>query len=268
MRLYDVHAHLADERLRPTLDTVLAEATASGVAGVLACAARPEEWERIIASSRREPVLGALGVHPFFVRAAPADLGACLCRSLAVHPRLVAVGEIGLDFWTGRTDAALQEAVLHTQLSTALALGLPVILHNRRSWGDFFGLLRCAGIAGLRGVCHCFSGSREIAREVLDRGLMVSFGGPITYPNARRIRAAAAYVPLDRILTETDCPDLPARQVGAGPSLPQHVRFVLEAIAEVRRLSPTDVAVQVETNYRRVLGCDAARGWSPDSVRV
>jgi TatD DNase family protein len=253
MRLYDVHAHLADGRLEPILDAVLADATASGVAGILACAARLEEWEKIAAISRREPVFGALGVHPFFARTAPADLGPRLHRCLAEHPRLVAVGEIGLDFWNGRTDAALQEAVLHTQLMAAQELEVPVIVHNRRSWGDFFGLLRNAGIAGLRGVCHCFNGSREITREVLDHGLMVSFCGPITYPSARRIRAAAVYVPLERMLTETDCPDLPACQVGIGPSLPQHVRFVLEAIAEVKGLSLTEVAAQVEMNFRRVL---------------
>jgi TatD DNase family protein len=259
MRLYDCHAHLADERLNPTLDTLLVEATAAGVAGILACAARLEEWEKIAAVSRREPVLGALGVHPFFARTAPADLGPRLHRSLTTHPRLVAVGEIGLDFWNGRADAALQETVLHTQLTTALELGLPVILHNRRSWGDFFGLLHSAGMAGLRGVCHCFNGSRETAREVLDRGLMVSFCGPITYPNARRLREAAAYVPLDRILTETDCPDLPPQVVAPGFSLPQHVRYILEAVAEAKHLPVPAVAAQVEANYLTLFGHGASR---------
>ena len=254
MRLYDAHAHLADERLSAILDPVLCEATASGVTGILACAARFEEWDAITAISRREPVFGALGIHPFFVRAAPADLGSQLRQSLAAHPRLVAVGEVGLDYWNGRADAALQEGILVTQLSVAQEVGLPVILHNRRSWGDFFGLLRSGGLTGLRGVCHCFNGSPEIAREVLDRGLMVSFCGPITYPRARRIRAAAAYVPLDRILTETDCPDLPPRAVAGGLSLPHHVVHVLHAIAEVKHLSVCAVAEQVEANFRRLLG--------------
>ena len=164
------------------------------------------------------------------------------------------MGEIGLDFWSGRAEAALQATVFHTQLSAAVDLGLPVILHNRRSWGDFFGLLRTAGIAGLRGVCHCFNGSREVARAVLDLGLMVSFCGPITYPHARRIRDAAAYVPLDRMLTETDCPDLPSRPAAGGFSLPHHVRYVLEAIAEVKHLPLCAVAEQVEANYLALLG--------------
>jgi TatD DNase family protein len=256
MRLYDVHAHLADARLTSTLDTVFAAAAAAGVAGILACAARLEEWEQIVAMSRHKPVLGALGLHPFFVRTAPADLAARLRSSLATHPRLVAVGEIGLDFWNGRQDVALQEAVLLAQLSVAQDLGLPVILHNRRSWGDFFGLLRTAGIAGLRGVCHCFSGSREIAREVLDRGLMVSFCGPITYANARRIRDAARYVPLEHLLTETDCPDLPCQPVAPGLSLPHHVRYILETIAEIKRLPVPVVAEQVEANYLALFGTD------------
>jgi TatD DNase family protein len=254
MRLYDAHAHLADSRLDPTLETVLDAAAAAGVAGILACAARLEEWETVTAISRRAPDLGALGVHPFFAQTAPADLDSHLRLSLAAHPRLVAVGEIGLDFWDGRDDVALQEAVLNTQLTVAQALHLPVILHNRHSWGDFFKLLHRAGIVDLRGVCHCFSGSSEVARAVLDRGLLVSFCGPITYPQARRLREAVAYVPLDRILTETDCPDLPAQAVAPGFSLPQHVGYVLEAIAEIKQLPVSAVAAQVEANYLALFG--------------
>ena len=198
-------------------------------------------------------MLGALGLHPFFVSQTDAELGYRLQQALRAHDRLVAVGEIGLDFWDGRADAPRQHEVFAVQLEVARALGLPVILHNRRSWGDFFAVLREQRVSALSGVCHCFNGSREIARAVLDLGLLVSFAGPLTYPNARRLREAAAYVPLDRLLTETDCPDLPARQAGPGPSLPSHVRFVLEAIAEVKGLPLPDVVAQVEANYRRLL---------------
>jgi len=254
MRLYDVHAHLADERLTARLDTVLAEAVAAGVHGILACAARLHEWERITALSRQPGILGALGLHPFFVQDAPDDLDHRLRQHLAGQPRLAAVGEIGLDFWKGRDNAARQHAVFAGQLAVARDLDLPVVVHNRRSWGDFFGILRDAGVSHLRGVCHCFNGSREIARQVLDHGLLVSFCGPITYGNARRIREAAAYVPLGCILTETDCPDLPPEPFRGQLSLPWHVRYVVEAIAAVKGLSPAAVAAQVEANYHRLLG--------------
>lgn len=264
MRLYDVHAHLADTRFAATLETVLQDAAAAGVTSLLACAARLQEWPRIIALSQRPGVLGALGLHPFFVADAPEDLGRQLRQSLAAHGGLVAVGEVGLDFWEGRANAERQRRVLTEQLTVARELDLPVIVHNRRSWGDFFGLLKECRIDALRGACHCFNGSREVARQVLDHGLMVSFCGPITYPNARRIRAAAAYVPLEQILTETDCPDLPPEPCRGGLSVPWHVRYVVEAIAAIKGLTPAAVAVQVETNYQRLLRTRPSR--SPAST--
>jgi len=254
MRLYDVHAHLADPRLASSLEQVLHESAAAGVRGILACAARLEEWDAILALSRRPGIVGALGLHPFFVQDGPSDLGERLRTALAAGTGLVAVGEVGLDFWDGRENAAVQIAALAAQLDVARDRDLPIVLHNRRSWGDFFGLLRDRGADSLRGVCHCFNGSREIARQVLDRGLMVSFCGPLTYPNARCLREAAAYVPLDRILTETDCPDLPPEPCRGGPSLPWHVRYVVDALAAAKGLSPAAVAEQVEANYLRLLG--------------
>jgi TatD DNase family protein len=250
MRYYDAHAHLADSRLGAGLDGVLAQSVEAGVCGILACAARLTEWESIVAISRRPCVLGALGLHPFFVDEAPADLGVRLRQGLHASARLAAVGEVGLDFWNGRDQAPAQHEILAVQLQVARELNLPVVLHNRRSWSDFFGLLRDCGYGSLRGVCHCFNGSREIARQVLDRGLLVSFCGPITYPTARRIREAAAYVPLDRILTETDCPDLPPEPCRGGLSLPWHVCYVVNAVAAAKGLSPAAVAEQVERNYQ------------------
>jgi len=256
MRLYDCHAHLADPRLAEALEDHLAAAAAAGVAGILATAARLGEWDRIEALSQRPGLHGALGLHPFFIdQATPEiDLAGDLQRRLAANPRLVAVGEVGLDFYHGRDNAERQCAVLAAQLTVARALDRPVVVHNRRSWNEFFGLLREMGIASLRGLCHCFNGSREVARQVLDLGLMVSFCGPLTYPQSTHVRAAAAYVPLDRILTETDCPDLPPEPCRGGLSLPWHVRYVVEALAAIKGLTPTAVAEQVEANYHDVLG--------------
>lgn len=256
MRLYDCHAHLADPRLADALDEHLLTAAAAGVAGILATAARLGEWDRIEALSRRPTLHGALGLHPFFIDQAPAgfDLAGALRRRLAANPRLVAVGEVGLDFYHGRQDAERQRAVLAAQLEVARAMERPVVVHNRRSWNDFFGLLREMGFGSLHGICHCFNGSREVARQVLDLGLMVSFCGPLTWPQSTRVRAAAAYVPLDRILTETDCPDLPPAPCRGGLSLPWHVRYVVEALAQVKGLTAAAVADQVEANYLAVLG--------------
>lgn len=254
MRLYDIHAHLADPRVLPRIDGILAEAARHGVAGILANAARVGEWDAVCALSGREPVYGALGLHPFFVEEWNENLPDRLRGLARRHPRIRAIGEVGLDFYPGREKREAQIEVLAAQLQVARELALPVIVHNRRSWDDFFGVLHDLGMVPLRGVCHCFNGSPELLRRVLDRGLMVSFCGPLTYPNARRLRQAARYAPLDAILTETDCPDLPAAPIRPGPSLPQHVRYVLETLAEVKEIPIDEVAERVGSNSRELLG--------------
>ena len=255
MNFYDIHAHLADERIRPEMADILAECRRRGVRGILASAARVTEWPVIAAAAEWPPVYGALGLHPFFLGEWSADLPRRLRSDLCAHPRLRAVGEIGLDFYHGRKNEALQLDVFTAQLGIASELNLPVVVHNRKSWSEFFAVLRDTGVPAAGGVCHHFSGSVEIARRVLDLGLDISFCGPVTYPNARRLREAARFVPLERILTETDAPDLPPEPYrSSGRSYPYHVVEVVRALAEIKGLSEEAVAAQVEANFRRVLG--------------
>jgi TatD DNase family protein len=255
MALYDCHAHLADERLWGRAEAEIARFVAAGGAGILVAAARHVEWERVAQLSESRWVLGALGVHPFFH--AEWDSGSTrqeLLGKLRGGERLVAVGEIGLDFYHGRHDAEAQIRVFGEQLALAVDLDLPVVFHNRRSWPDFLGLLRelCQPV---RGVCHNFTGSRELAREILDAGLHISFAGPVTYPNARRAHESARYVPADRLLVETDAPDLPvwSRSVGSCSS-PIDVGVVLAQLAHLRGVPTATLGECVARSFAELFG--------------
>lgn len=250
--LYDSHAHLADERLYPRLDRILDDFRRAGGRGVLAVAAEYADWERLDAISRREGVWGAIGVHPLRRQGwEPGDGPSRLAAMLAANPALRAVGEIGLDFQEGRGDAAAQTARFRDQLAVAAAADYPVVFHNRRSWREFFAVLDGSARA-VRGVCHNFTGSRELAREILDRGLLISFGGPLTWPNVRRAREAARYIPLERLLVETDAPDLPPRPRRADFSTPADVARVLTVLAGLRGMSPASLAEHLAENFARL----------------
>lgn len=247
--LYDSHAHLADGRLYPLLGEALADFRRAGGCGVLAVSARVAEWERVALVAREDGVWGALGVHPLYREGWDAQAGPQrLAAMLAGNPDLRAVGEIGLDFHLGRGDQEEQLALFRSQLAVARAGDYPVAFHNRQSWREFLAVLDGLD-RPVRGVCHNFTGSRELAREILDRGLMLSFGGPLTWPDARRARESARYAPLDRLLVETDAPDLPPRPRRADTSAPADVARVLAVLAELRGLAVPELAGRLGENF-------------------
>jgi len=258
--LYDCHAHLADERVFPSVERELGRFRAAGGQGVLVASADQAQWGRIIQLTARQGVWGALGVHPLFLDGwAPSATPADLAHALSTAPRVRAVGEIGLDFQHGREQMQAQEAAFVAQLSVAVEHGLPAVFHNRKSWAEFFAVVDSFP-EGVSGVCHNFVGSREVARDVLDRGLMLSFGGPLTYPNARRAREAAKYAPGDRILVETDTPELPPWPGRGMSSTPADVAAVLAVLAAVRQTPLAAMAQCVADNFRRLFRPAVAGG--------
>jgi len=253
--IYDCHAHLADPRLAAGLPQLLARSRAHGLQGVLATAARLREWPVIAELARREPgVLGAVGLHPFFLDAWTPGLPAELRTRLLAGPRLRAVGEIGLDFWQGRQDRERQLEAFTAQLAVACELRRPVVLHNRRSWPDFFAVWRGLRTPPPGGVLHHFTGSREIARQALDLGLHLSFCGPLTWPQSRRLKEVAAWAPLDRLLTETDAPDLPAEPYRGSLSEPWQAGAVLAELARLKQQPLETLADAVATNFTTLFG--------------
>jgi TatD DNase family protein len=259
LQYYDIHAHLADERLAGRLPGILDRCRAVGMAGILANAARRRDWPIIARLAREEPGLlrGALGLHPFYLDEWDDALPPCLARELRTAPgQLRAVGEIGLDFLPAtiaRCPRELQLRAFAAQLAVAVELQLPAILHCRKAWDELFAIWNRQAAGRIPGVLHCFGGGRDLARRALDLGFHLSFGGTLTWPDARRAREAAAFAPTNRLLTETDTPDLPAEPWRGGESEPWHVRAVLAELARLHAIPEPELAATIAAAWAALL---------------
>lgn len=268
VNLFDAHLHLQDARLDGYRADVLAAAVAAGVTGGCCCGSAPDDWEAVLnLAAQHGPasdwhLLPALGVHPWYVGRLPETWLADLEESLAAHPD-APVGEVGLDGLRRDVPRDLQGRVLAVQLELAVRFSRPVVLHGARIWGDLAAALRpyAAKVPGF--VAHGFGGSLDVLRDLLAMGGYISFAGSVCNPSAVHVRAAAAQVPADRLLIETDAPDIfPPGGVSASPTdsrlnQPANLRLVLAAVAEIRQQSPDDVAAATSANARRVYGLAA-----------
>lgn len=243
--LTDTHCHLNSPLFTGRVGEVLDRAADVGVTEVVTPGWDAESSFRALAMAAGYPAIRpAVGLHPWFVNA-ETDLD--WLPRLLDDPRLVAIGEIGLDGAVD-TDAARQEDVFRAQLALAAERDLPVLLHCRRRWDRLLACLRES--PPVRGVVHAFSGSREILRDCLALGLYLGFAGMVTRPNARRAHEAAAAVPADRLLLETDAPYMALDGIPADHAEPAHLPRVLRYIAELRGEKPRELAMQVELNVR------------------
>lgn len=206
MPIFESHAHYLDSRFDPDRDALLQSLAAAGVERVMEVACAPADFLPALALADQYPFLyAALGVHPHDADQWDPQVAAQLARLLSRHPKAKALGEIGLDYHYDLSPRPVQRQAFQEQLELARQLDKPVILHVREAYGDAMDILR-AQPRPLDGVMHCFSGSPEIARECLELGLYVAFGGAVTFHNANKVLQSAALVPLDRLLLETDCP--------------------------------------------------------------
>ena len=246
----DCHAHLADSRVWHMRQAVLEDSRAHGLAGILANAARRSEWNQVLELAAEKDVRAAIGIHPFWPDEWNEGARAEMLELLEKGAPVSAIGEIGLDFWNGRDNQRQQERAMAEQLEIAVSRRLPACIHNRKSWDEFFSIIGHMGISTLSGYCHNFTGSRETARRILDLGLHISFCSPVTYDNASRLRELSRYIPDDKILTETDFPDLPMRRFQGSFSMPWHAGLVAEALAEARGVAPQSLAQRITENFR------------------
>lgn len=201
--IFDSHAHYDDSRFDADRDAVLSELPLRGIVGVMNAASDLASAGRSIELAEKyDFVYAAAGVHPHEAREVPADLEDRLAVLLK-HPKVMAVGEIGLDYHYDFSPRDIQIKVFELQLQVALEHDLPVIVHDREAHGDTLRLLKKYAP---KGVVHCYSGSAEMAAELLALGFYIGFTGVVTFKNARKVFEAARAVPLDRLLIETDCP--------------------------------------------------------------
>jgi TatD DNase family protein len=209
VKLIDSHCHLNYPGLAERQDEVLANARARGIAGFLNISTRQKEWGAVVGvAERNEDVWATIGVHPHEADAHP-DLGAAALVDAASHPRVVAIGECGLDYFYDKSDRAAQRDRFQAHIEAARATGLPLVIHTRDAEHDTAEILsREVGKGGVTGVLHCFTGSAELARKALDLGFYVSISGIVTFKNAQDLQETAKTIPLDRLLVETDSPFL------------------------------------------------------------
>ncbi|MCS7324404.1 MAG: TatD family hydrolase [Thermoflexales bacterium] len=245
--LFDTHCHLDTSAFDADRDAVLARAHEAGVAHFVNPAYDLESSRRAVALAQaRDDVFAAVGVHPnevgSFNEAALETL-----HALARAPRVVAIGEIGLDYHWDKTTPQQQAAAFIAQLDLARRLSLPVIVHCREAYDDCLALLASHG-RDLPLVMHAFSSELSHVRRALDLGYSIGIGGPVTYPKAHGLREVAAYVPADRLLIETDAPYLPPQGKRGQRNEPAYLTLIARAIAEVRRVSLEELAAQTTHN--------------------
>ena len=207
--LIDSHCHLNYKGLVEDQQGVLARARAAGISGFLNISTRQREWADIVALAERESdVWASVGIHPHEAEA-HADLGASALIAAASHPRVVAIGETGLDYYYEHSERAMQQALFRTHIQVARDTGLPLIVHTRDAETDTEQILtEEMGRGAFTGLIHCFTASASFARSMLDIGLSISLSGIVTFKNARDLQQVAAEIPEERLLVETDAPFL------------------------------------------------------------
>ena len=245
----DSHCHLDDEKLKDDLDKVVAEFKAANVGIVvnIGCDAKTSELVKNQAE-KYDGVYFAAGIHPMDAKDADvADLDKI--EKLAAHPKCVAIGEIGLDYYWDKTFAEKQKEFFIRQIDLAYRLNLPINIHVRDAMGDAVEILNANADKLVNGgVMHCYSGSTETAKELLKLGLYISFGGTLTFKNARKAQEVAAIVPTDRILTETDSPYLAPEPKRGTVNSPKNIPFIAKRLAEIRGTDVKEIETAVYNN--------------------
>lgn len=256
MMLVDTHCHLDFERFDEDREAVVARAAAAGVQAIIVPALDLDNAQAVLQLTEQYPrVFAAVGVHPNSA-AGWQDEWIDSLRGLAQREKVVAVGEIGLDYYWDKTPAGTQQQAFAAQLRLAAELELPVIVHNREASEDVLRLLAASPLAGRErpGVLHSFSASWQTAEIALGMGFYLGFTGPLTFKKADELRGIAARAPADRLLVETDAPFLAPQPRRGKRNEPANVRFVAQKLAEVRGVEAALMAEVTTANAARLFG--------------
>lgn len=251
--LYDTHAHLDDKALYPDIDGVLARAKEAGIGliNTIGCDWRSSLMSVHIAEKYPDMVYAAIGVHPHDAKTINEQMLQDLL-DLAKTPKVVAWGEIGLDYHYDNSPRETQKTVFQQQIALAKQVKKPIIIHNRESNQDMMDILKEERAGENGGILHCFSGSWEMAKFCLDLGFLISFAGPLTYKNAKTALEVAAKVPLDMLLVETDCPYLTPHPYRGKTNEPARVVYTAAKLAEIRQMDYEEICEITTNNGKRI----------------
>jgi len=254
--LIDSHAHIQGKEYAGEVEAVIARAREAGVGKIIAVGGAGDmssNTEAVALAKTFPDIYATVGMHPHDAKDVSADELKKL-KEIAADPKVVAVGETGLDYYYDHSPRDVQRRVFAEFIHLARETGLPIVVHERDAANDAFELLRGEGEGRLRGVIHCFTGNYEAARAYLDLGFYISFTGIITFKNAEALRDVVRNVPLERMLVETDSPYLTPVPHRGKRNEPAYVRYVGETIASVKGLSLKEVARGTTQNVRELFG--------------
>lgn len=251
--LVDTHAHLGDPKFAGDLDQMVSRAEASGVRAIIAVGCDLDSSRLSLALAERFPgVYAALGVHPHEAGQAPLTWFREI-RTMAANPRVVALGEMGLDYFYDFSPRPVQDEVFRLQLRMARDLGLPVLVHSRESHEDVVSILEREKAQEIGGIMHCFSGDRALAQRCVEAGMLLGCGGTLTFAKAGTLRDVLRSLPCESLVLETDCPYLAPEPKRGRRNEPAFVAYVAAKLAEIRSQKVEEVATATSSNVLRLM---------------
>lgn len=246
--IFDTHAHYDDEAFDEDREALLESMPENGVSYIVDVGASMESCRKVLALTEKYPfIYGAIGVHPSETENLTEEDMQWL-KDKSANPKVAAIGEIGLDYYWPTPDKAIQKKWFERQLALAHEVNLPVIIHSRDAAKDTMDILKGWQNRKTKGVIHCFAYTKETAREYLDMDYYFGIGGVLTFKNARRLLEAAEYLPLERILLETDCPYLAPEPYRGKRNQSVYIDFVAEKLAQLKGITKEKVLAQTLRN--------------------
>lgn len=254
--LFDTHVHLNDEQYTEDLEEVIDRARSAGIRYMVVVGFDRKTIHKALELVEKYDFLYAsVGWHPVdAIDMTDADLQ--WLEEMAGHPKVVALGEMGLDYHWDKSPRDVQHEVFRKQIRLAKKLKLPIIIHNRDAAQDIVTILKEENAKEVGGIMHCFSGSVEIAKECLELNFYISLGGPVTFKNAKKPKEVAKHVPIESLLIETDCPYLAPHPYRGKRNEPALVKLVAEEIAELKGMTLEEVAEVTTANAKKLFGIE------------
>lgn len=252
--LFDTHVHLNADQYKEDLEEVINRALSEGISQMVVVGFDRPTIERAMELVEKYDFLYAsVGWHPVdAIDMKDEDL--LWIEELASHPKVVAIGEMGLDYYWDKSPKDVQKEVFRRQIQLAKRVKLPIIIHNRDATADIVEILKEEEAKEVGGIMHCFSGSPETAKECVEMNFYISLGGPVTFKNAKKPKEVAEAIPLEKLLIETDCPYLAPHPYRGKRNEPSYVKLVAEQIAEIKGISFEEVAEATTENAKKIFG--------------
>jgi TatD DNase family protein len=250
--IFDTHAHYDDEKFDEDRDSLLKELHQNGISYILNASASLESLDTSLELSQKyDFIYAALGIHPHAADKMNEDILDKI-RVLSKNKRVVAIGEIGLDYYYDNSPRDIQRYWFERQIELAKELCLPIIIHDRDAHEDTINIIKKTDVKQVGGIFHCFTGSAEMAIDMLKHNLYIAIGGPVTFKNARKTIEVVKAIPLDKLVVETDCPYLAPEPYRGKRNNSGYLIQILQKIAEIKGISEAEVAEATHANAKKV----------------